>query len=198
MLILSNLTSCPFLTRTLASANQSVAAITEYVVESRQVMETRIRLRKVFNESCEHQHVASPHLIEDDLPTCVSEESLSSLDSTDESSVAPTTPTTTGNLKRVSREYYFDQSQHQQQQTKRRKTELAWNNPKHERHLFVHMTGTNSQPGQTSTNNFATAFQTPLIYILKKNPRTRNRPKNEGGKRKKYIIHYFCFHIAQS
>ena len=101
----------------LAHFNQSVEAITEHVAESRQVMETRIHLRKVFNESCENRQVASPHLIEDDLPTCVSEESLSSLDSSSsEESIMPTA----GGLKRVSREY-FDQ----QPTFKRRKTELA-------------------------------------------------------------------------
>lgn len=100
----------------LAQFNQTVEAITKHVSDSRQVMESRIRLRQLFNESCENKRVGSPHIIVDDdtIPTCVSEESLPNLDS--EKSVM----TAQSILKRVSREYF-----HQEPVVKRRKTELA-------------------------------------------------------------------------
>lgn len=66
----------------LPSFNHAVESITKFMPESREVMQTRIHLRQMFNESSERQQVASPHLIVDDdstaLPTCVSDDSLAS------------------------------------------------------------------------------------------------------------------------
>ena len=110
-------------TLALAEFNQTVEAITKHVAETRQLMETRIHLRQLFNQSCEHRQVASPHLIvdEDDIPTCVSEDSLSTLDSEQQHQQLVTRPSTQNKLKRVRKEYF---EQHQQP-FKRCKAELA-------------------------------------------------------------------------
>ena len=102
----------------LAQFNESVSIVTEHVPESRELMETRIHLRQLFNQTCESRKVSSPHLImDDDLPTCVSEESLSSLDTEESSVIVPASPTTNKTLKRVA-------TDHENKVFKRRKTDI--------------------------------------------------------------------------
>lgn len=89
--------------------NNCVARITTYIPESRDLMETRIRMRQILNHCYGVGQVSSPHLIiDDDIPSRVSDSSLSSMESSVSSTYSSVESTVESQprLKRVATDRY--------------------------------------------------------------------------------------------